>query len=221
MKKVAFFTPSLKYLLLGLVALVSVSAQSAIISVSASSTNINVSDTVSIYYDISDLSTAPGDSLSGFSFQTLFDSTALSFTSFSFVDDALGNQLDFDSIDLDTFGFFGEASLFALNTIDVFAVSGNFDDVLDANQASVFRFLTLTFTALNVSTTTSVSIDTLFSEFTLGQASQVIPSFNNSAVNITISNTTPPSQPVPGPNVFWMFIASFVLLYVTKKSHLN
>lgn len=218
-KKPLFFHLTCKKMVIALLTFVSLSAQSAIINITTSSSNINASDSVSVYYVISDLSNLSGDSLSSFVIETRFDPTALSFDSISFSDDTLGNQLDFDAIDIDTFGYYSEVNLLDPSTIESFAVSGSLDDVLDANQAFGFRFLTLTFTALNVSTVTTV--DTLFSDFVFGQNSSVVPGFNNSAVDIAISNSSVPSNPVPGPNVFWMFIASFVLLFVTKKSYLN
>jgi hypothetical protein len=221
MKKLSSSVISIKFLSLAIIVLASVSAQSAIISLTPSSNTVEVGDSVNINFDISGLTSDEGDSLSGFEFDTTFDSDVLMFEGFSLMDPTSGNQLDFDAIDPDTFGYFSEVLLSSADTVQSFVVTGNEDAVLDANQVGAFRFLSLTFTALKVAVDTEVMLDSINALFSYGLTSQTQTTFDSTVATLSItSSVTPPNppQPVSVPSVFWMFFASLALILNYRRT---
>jgi len=132
-------------------------AHAATINVSTGSTTYHVGQGFSVDFRIDGLTGAVGDSLSGFDLDILFDSSLLQLTGYGFGDPA-SNRNELDLPEAASLGFLGAANASG-NVIDAFGVSGNSADVLDAEQAGGFRFLTLTFLALAASTETAIQID--------------------------------------------------------------
>lgn len=222
MKNLAKYTFSLKTIILSCFLVVSISAQGALISLSASNDRVKVGDSIDIYFDISELSSDIGDSLSGFEFDTFFDSNVLLFESFSFSAPLNGNQLDFDAIDPSSFGFFGEISNPFAGQLSSFAISGNSDEVLDINQVDDFRFLRLSFTALRSAVDTELAIDASTSIFTFGQNSLTNTSFDTSSILLTVeASAGQPPAAVPTPNIIWMFISSLAIMLTFRNSKIK
>jgi hypothetical protein len=134
-------------------------AHAAVIDVSASTNALNIGQDVFVNFAISGLSGAPGDSLSAFDLDILYDHAVLQLRDFGFADPlSHTNQLALP--ELGSFAFLGDAIDLGPR-IDAFGLSGNSAAVLDADQANAFTFLTLTFRAVGASLATGVAIDTL------------------------------------------------------------
>ena len=222
MKKLVNYTFSLKTIILSFFLVASMSAQGALITLSASNNRVNVGDSIDVYFDVSELSSDVGDSLSGFEFDAFFDSNILSYKSFSFSSPLNGNQLDFDTIDPLSFGYFGEISNSIAGQLNVFAISGNSDEVLDTNQVDEFRFLRLSFTALRSAVDTELAIDASTSTFIFGQNSLTNTSFDTSSILLTVEAATgQPPEAVPTPSIIWMFISSIAIMLTFRNSKIK
>jgi hypothetical protein len=141
-----------------LLSLFSIVANAAVISANVSNTNPLIGETIGVNFGISGLSTAPGDSLSAFDLDILFDDSVFAFTGFSFTDLGSGsNQLDLPEIN--KFPFDGNVTVSGIGILDAYGLSGNSNTVLDTNQAGSFRFLGLTFTAIAEAPSSTISIN--------------------------------------------------------------
>lgn len=129
----------------------------ATINLFTASSTYSVGQSFNVDFRIGGLTGAPGDSLSGFDLDVLFDSTLLKLTGFGFTD-PVSNRNELDLPEAGSFGFSGAATASG-GVVDAFGVSGNSAAVLDAGQAGDFRFLTLTFQALAASGATAIQLD--------------------------------------------------------------
>lgn len=134
-------------------------ARAAVIDVSASTNALSVGQDVLLNFAISGLSGAPGDSLSAFDLDILYDHAVLQLRDVSFIDPLSHTNL-LELPEPGSFAFLGDA-IDQAPRIDAFGLSGNSAAVLDADQANAFTFLTLTFRAVGSSLATGVAIDTL------------------------------------------------------------
>jgi hypothetical protein len=126
------------------------------VDISSSSASISVGQSWDVFFDISGLSSTASDSLSGFDIDVAYDPALLFFQSASFIDLTTNtNQLELP--ESSSSPFIGGA-IDQAGTIDAFGISGNSVAVLDADQASGFRFLTLRFTALQAAPQSVVSL---------------------------------------------------------------
>lgn len=184
-------------------------ANAAIIDINASDTSLTVGETINIDFTISDLSGASGDSLSAFDFDILFDDSVFSLTSFNFLDPILGNnQLDLPEIG--AWPFDGGVSDNGNGVLDAYGVSGNTDFVLDANQATDFRFLELTFLTIAEVPATSISID--LNDPSLLVLDSFWGDLNVNYASSQIDFTASTNTPVPEPATVLLFAAGLPLL---------
>ncbi|MES2076975.1 MAG: PEP-CTERM sorting domain-containing protein [Pseudomonadota bacterium] len=129
------------------------------IDVSASTNTLSVGQDVFVFFSISGLSGAPGDSLGAFDMDILYDPAVLRLWDVGFHDNAIhGNPLALP--EPGSFAFIGDAIDLG-RRIDAFGLSGNSAAVLDADQPNAFTFMTLTFRAVGASIVSGVVIDTL------------------------------------------------------------
>jgi hypothetical protein len=152
---------TLRSMVCGLVIVVGVAgarpAEAVPVTLGSSVVSIAPNGAVDIRFDIGDLTAA---AFSGFDIDVLFDATLFAFTSASFSDPVLGsNQLDLP--EATALPFAGGAFDLGGGRLDVFGLSGNSTAVLEALQASAFRFLTLSFTSLGAIGTGTFAIDLL------------------------------------------------------------
>ncbi|WGG52748.1 PEP-CTERM sorting domain-containing protein [Rugamonas sp. DEMB1] len=134
-------------------------ARAAVIDVSASTNTLSVGQDVFVFFSISGLSGAPGDSLGAFDMDIIYDPTVLRLWDVGFHDDTLhGNPLALP--EPGSFAFIGDAIDLG-QRIDAFGLSGNSAAVLDADQPNAFTLMTLTFRAVGPSIVSGVVIDTL------------------------------------------------------------
>lgn len=191
----------------------------AVIDLSVSNTNVNVGNSVEVNFGILGLTSAAGDSISGFDFDILFDSSVLSFTGASFNDPVLGNQLDLPEIG--AFSFIGNATDIGSGILDVYALSGNSDFILDVDQANAFRFLTLTFKALVSTSSTNIGID-INDPFLLALDSgfnDLAVSYGAIDVNLAISEPSPNS--VPEPSILALLALGAPIFRISRKNKIT
>ena len=192
----------------------SVSSSASIISVTPSASQVNVGDSFSVFFNISGLSSNPGDSLSGFDLSILYDPAVTTFSGFSFNDPSSAiNQLDL--AELGAFPFAGDATA-AGGVIDAFAISGNSPAILDSDQANVFQFLALSFTALAPSAGTLISIDLndpnlLF----VDSGSGILPvTFQSTRASV---NVAPSAPNLPEPATWILLVVGFMALVSLRQ----
>ncbi|WP_338761398.1 cohesin domain-containing protein [Massilia sp. METH4] len=190
----------------------------ATINLFTASGSYNVGQSFNVDFRIGGLSGAPGQSLSGFDLNVLFDSSLLQLTGYGFTDPA-SNRNELDLPEPGSFGFFGEASANA-GVIDAFGISGNSAAVLDAGQADEFRFLTLTFQALAASATTAIQVDLNDPNllFLNSDAGDLATGFGAARVAFAIA---PGSTQVPEPGSLALLLAGAagMLLIGRRRSH--
>jgi len=170
------------------------SAQAVTVTLAPSSISVATGGSFGVSLSISNLTGAPGDSLSGFDVNLLFDPSFLELTGFTFTD-AASNSNQLALPEPGSLPFSGDVTATA-GIIDAFAVSGNSASVLDAAQLNSFDFLTLTFKALSATTLTEISLDTadpglLFLDSGSGD---LAVTFGNTVTAVTITgggNTIP------------------------------
>jgi len=133
-------------------------ASAGVVNLTSSASSVAVGDLFTLRIKIDGLTAAVGDSLSGFDLKFSFDSTAAAYQGASFVDAASAtNQLMLP--EASAFPFQGDVSPIGMSTLNGFALSGNSDAVLDAEQADEFVFLSLTFKALAETAAARFGID--------------------------------------------------------------
>ena len=162
---------------------ISAATHAATVNLSALPTSVIVGGTVSVFFDISGLG---ADAMSLYSFQVHYDNTVLGFGGYSFVDPtSLRNELDLP--EASSFGFAGNVADLTGGVLDVFGLSGNSPTVLNTDQADAFRFLTLTFDALDVSAATAVAVDVGSSLFGDALADPLSVSFQAARAEIEVT----------------------------------
>lgn len=142
---------------LALMSVLALPAHASTIGVSVSTSAPSVGETFVVDISIFGLTSASGDSLSAFDFDIVYDDGQLKLTDYGFDDPALGNQLDLAEVG--KLAFVGEVLDLGGGLLDVYGLSGNSDTVLDTDQATAFRFLTLSFQALAPTSSTAIYID--------------------------------------------------------------
>lgn len=213
MKKLKFFR-YLRYLNVLIVStlmlnLAANAAYATTIDVSASNTNLTVGETFHVDFNISGLTSAPSDSLSAFDLDILFDNSVFSLTGFDFTDPILGNnQLDLPEIG--AFPFDGDVFDLGNGVLDAYGISGNSDLVLDADQATDFRFLGLTFFTIAEASSTSISIDLNDPSLLLLDSywGDLGVNYAPAQVDLTVST----NAPVPEPATILLFASGLPLL---------
>jgi hypothetical protein len=195
------------------VALMSVLAlptHSSTIGISVSKNAPLVGETFGVYFTVSGLTSATGDSLSAFDFDIIYDDSKLSLTGYGFDDPALGNQLDLAEVG--KFAFVGDLFDFGGGLLDVYGLSGNSDTVLDADQASAFRFLILSFQTLVPTSSTLIEIDLAdpFLAVLNSGFGDLAYSFSSSGVTVTVSDQM---NNVPEPTLILLFGTGLLLVW--------
>lgn len=132
--------------------------QAALIDMTLSDSTLYTGDTFQVGFVMDGLSSDPGDSLSGFDLDVLFDTSYLSYMGADFTGPTQGNPLAFS--EPDALAFYSQATVVNSGRVDALAYSGNTAEVLDTNQSDRFQFLTLTFQAIGATDDTRISLDT-------------------------------------------------------------
>jgi hypothetical protein len=161
-------------------------AEASVIGVTSSTSHVGIGQSFAVSFDIQGLTGAANSSLSSFDLDVLYDAALLRLIGVNFSDPATGrNQLDFS--EAGGFGFLGGAQSKG-GRIDLFGLSGNSAGVLDAVQADVFRFASLTFEALAPAPLTTIAIDLNDTSmlFIDSGASMLATGFGNTSANIDI-----------------------------------
>lgn len=204
-----FFHSSLLILMFwGFIIPMSLPVQAAIISIAPSQTQLNVGDT--LFVDLS-IALDANEILSAFDINLNFDDSAFSFVSISFVDPVTSqNQLDLP--DIDSFGFLSGASDLG-GLLDVFAVSGNLDTVLQSNQASTFVFASFEFLAVAAldNTIFALNINNPYPAFLGADLTDLAISFEPNVTSVRISS------PIPEPSVFWLLLAGWLTVIFRSR----
>ncbi|NVD97577.1 PEP-CTERM sorting domain-containing protein [Massilia sp. BJB1822] len=187
--------------------------QAAVINLSTSASSVAVGQSFNVDFRISGMSSAAGDSLSGFDLNVLFDSAAVQLTSFSFLD-ASGSLNQLDLSEAGSFGFLGDAQASG-NSIDVFGLSGNSAAVLDTDQADAFRFLSLNFKALAPSAGTAIGLDLSDPNllFTDSGAGSLPYTMNGDSVRLAIGQ----GAQVPEPGTLLLLLATLPALALLRR----
>lgn len=185
----------------GFIVPMSLPVQAAIISIAPSQTQLNVGD--SLFVDLS-IALDATEILSAFDINLNFEDSAFSFVSISFVDPTTSeNQLDLPSTSNLGFisGAFDRSGL-----LDVFAVSGNLDTVLQDNQARNFVFARLEFLAVAASDNAifALNINNPYQAFLGADLTDLAISFVPDFTSVQITT------PIPEPSVFWLLLAGWL-----------
>ena len=173
------------------------SAQAVTVTLAPASILVATGGNFEVSLSISNLTGTPGDSLSGFDVNLLFDPSFLELTGFKFTD-AASNSNQLALPEPDNLPFAGDVTA-AAGIIDAFAASGNSASVLDSAQLNSFNFLTLTFKALSATTLTEISLDTadpglLFLDSGSGD---LAVTFGNTVTAVTITGGGNNTIPAP------------------------
>jgi hypothetical protein len=115
--------------------------------------SVGLGNTFNVELVFSGLSNASNDSVAGYDIDVKYDPAILKFSGSSF---GTVNQLDF--VEAGSFPFYGVTDDLG-GVIDVAALSGNSQSVLDTNQDNSFVGLILTFQAINLSSATRIELD--------------------------------------------------------------
>jgi hypothetical protein len=156
---------------------------------------IQSGDSVNIDVLISGLGVGVAPSISTYDLDILFDSNHLSFSSATFGDSALGNQLD-----LLNFGSnLSDASLVGIAVVNIYEVSFDLASDLNDFQADSFTLATLTFDVLT---------------FDSNQLSFVVNDLGDADANLLLANlTTATVTTVPVPSALWLLASGLAFLY--------
>lgn len=173
--------------------------------------NLRVGDTFEIELVFSDLSDAVGDSVAGFDIDVKYDSNVFQFTGGNF-----GSTNQFDFFEIGSFPFFGIINDGG-GLIDMAALSGNSQSVLDANQADMFIGLNLSFQVTNKSPLTLIEIDLTdpFLLFFDSSGNLLNVKFNSSFLSLKIEDHT---TELSEPKIIYLYI---LLSLIFMLFHLN
>ena len=178
--------------------LLSTSVANATISLGFA-TPIQSGSSVDIDLVISGLGPDVAPSLSTYDLDILFDSNHLSFSSATFGDSVLGNQLDLFDLE----GNISDVDLSGAGVVNIYEVSLDFAADLNDFQADSFTLTTLTFDVLK----TESSLLSFFVN-DLGDADANLLSANLTTATVTT---------VPVPAAFWMMLSGLGFLYKKRK----
>ena len=178
--------------------LLSTSVANATISLGFA-TPIQSGSSVDIDLVISGLGPDVAPSLSTYDLDILFDSIHLSFSSATFGDSVLGNQLDLFDLE----GNISDVDLSGAGVVNIYEVSLDFAADLNDFQADSFTLTTLTFDVLK----TESSLLSFFVN-DLGDADANLLSANLTTATVTT---------VPVPAAFWMMLSGLGFLYKKRK----
>jgi len=158
-------------------------------------TAVQNGSSIDMVVTISGLGNGVTPSLAAYDLDINFDSNHLAFSSATFGDAILGNQLDF--VD---YGFhFSEASLSETGVLNIYEISDDDIDDLNDFQADDFTLLTLTFNILKSDVSQlSLSINDL------GDT-------NGDLLSATLNTGHVSTVPVPA--AFWLMVSGLAVLY--------
>lgn len=192
--------------------------QAALIDMTLSDSTIYSGDTFQVWFVMDGLTSDPGDSLSGFDLDVLFDTSYMSYIDADFTNPTQGNPLAFS--EPDAFAFYSQATEVESGRVDALAYSGNTAEVLDSNQSDRFQFLTLTFQAIEATDATRIGLDTQdpYLQWYDSDFGDLGVSFGNIDLNFSISDTV---TQVPEPaSLALLGIGLLGLLVSRRKRHL-
>lgn len=189
--------------LLGIVAVTGYSAPAVavVISLDASFPSIEVGDTTTVSLSISDLADGLAPSLSAFDVDILFDPDILAFSSVTFGDPVLGNQLDLFGL-----GSISTETVFP-GGVNLFELSLDLADDLDALQAPDFILATVSFLGVE----NGVS-PLLLSTNTLSDADGVFLSADVESTSVTVNAVT-----VSEPSTLVLLALGYLMFFFGKK----
>lgn len=180
-------------------------AQAIAIGLSPSSANIELGNQVDVDLIISDLGDGFAPSLGAFDFNVNFDSTILDFSSLTFGDPILGDQLNLFSylFGLDSINGFMEVDD---STVNLFEISLDWPQDLDDFQVDSFTLATLTFNTIGEGTS---NLD--LNNVILGDAfgAPLTAEIVNSSV--TVIPRTVPSVPEPTTTIGLLLLGVMVI----------
>lgn len=186
-------------------------AQAAVVNVSASQNSVVLGGSFSLFFDISGLS---GVSLGGFDLDLNFDGSVLALTGYSFDDPSTSlNQLDL--VEPGAFPFSGDAPDVG-GVVDAFAVSGNSAAKLDSDQAENFRFLTLNFTTLALSSGTTLGVNLSDANLIFFDAAGANLAYSFGSAAATVAITSPNGGTVPEPGALGLVLAALTGVALTS-----
>jgi hypothetical protein len=188
-------------------------ARAAVIDVSASTNTLSVGQDVFVFFSVSGLSGAPGDSLGAFDMDIIYDPAVLRLWDVGFHDDTIhGNPLALP--EPGSFAFIGDAIDLG-RRIDAFGLSGNSAAALDADQPNAFTFMTLTFRAVGPSIVSGVVIDTLDPAllFVDSGANALAAGIGRAGVTLVVA----PSGDAPEPASLLLLLAGAAALLAARR----
>ncbi len=159
---------------------------------------VQTGNSIDINIVISGLGSGASPSISTYDLDVIFDNSHLSFSTVSFGDAVLGNQLDILDLGLNEAG----ASATSAGIVNIYEISLDDANELNGQQADSFALATLTFDILTVD-----SSQLSFSVNDLGDADANF--LTADLTDITVAT-------VPVPTAFWM-MASGLAVLVRKK----
>lgn len=161
-------------------------------------TSVQVGSTLRLQFALNGLGSGPSESLGLYDLDVVYTLASLRFAGGSFSVNGVGNPLDLP--ETGSAGFLGDIVATGAGVIDVFALSGNSQAVLDTMQANNLLLFELQFEALAVNPAAFVAID-LADPFLLFGSSDPFAGlqvgFTTSRVDIEIGAGLPGTVPEP------------------------
>lgn len=161
-------------------------------------TSVQVGSTLRLQFALSGLGSGPGDSLGLYDLDVLYSLASLRFAGGSFSVNGGGNPLDLP--EAGSAGFLGDIVHRGAGVIDVFALSGNSQAVLDTMQANDLLLFELQFEAIGVNSAAFVAIDLADPYLLFGSSDPFVDlqtGFMTSRVDVEIGGGAPGTVPEP------------------------
>tara|TARA_B100001105_G_scaffold140019_1_gene112115 strand:+ start:370 stop:1062 length:693 start_codon:yes stop_codon:yes gene_type:complete len=161
-------------------------------------TSVQVGSTLRLQFALGGLGSGSGDSLGLYDLDVLYTSASLRFAGGSFSINGSGNPLDLP--EAGSAGFLGDINNSGAGVIDVFALSGNSQSVLDTVQANNLLLFELQFEALAANAAAYVAIDLADPFLLFGSSDPLVdlrPGFTTSRVDFEIGSGSPGTVPEP------------------------
>lgn len=181
-------------------------------------TTTQVGSTIRVQFAYNGLSGVAGSSLGLFDIDVRYSSNSLRFLSGSF--DVAGpgsNALEFSESGASP--FFGDFLGNSASVIDVFALSGNSQAVLDAQQANDLLLFELVFEALAVDATAFVGIDLLDPFLLFGSSDPAVTlSSQFQPAQIDLDIRAPGGTPVPEPSTLLLLALAGWAFHATRAN---